>query len=116
MQQIEDSFPSYVIEIPGWLVGEQNLGRIGEGAGDRDSLLLAARELSGEMVSTIAESNAVDQVPRAFDGARGSTQLQRNLHILERGKGWYQLKGLKDETDFLAAKSGPVILGKSRKI
>src|SRR5215472_5226091 len=41
---LQHAFASSVIEIAGWLVAEQDLGVVGERAGDRHALLLAARE------------------------------------------------------------------------
>jgi hypothetical protein len=41
-QQLEDAVSCRIIEIASRLVGEEDLGRVGEGACDRDALLLAA--------------------------------------------------------------------------
>ena len=61
----DDGFVGFV-EIAGGLVGEDQLGLIDQGAGDRDALLLAAGELRGEMREAVAEADAT----QGFGGLR----------------------------------------------
>ena len=41
-QRVHHALPSGVVEIAGWLVGEQDFGIVGERADDRNALLFAA--------------------------------------------------------------------------
>src|SRR2546422_3692317 len=46
------------VEVPGGLVGEQDRGLVHEGAGDRDALAPAARQLVGPVVHSVAQPDA----------------------------------------------------------
>ncbi len=47
LQRVEDVARGFRIEVAGRLVGQKQQRRIGDGARNRDALLLAARELGG---------------------------------------------------------------------
>ena len=49
------------VEVPGRLVGQQHGGLVRERAGDRDPLLLAARQLRGQVVAPSGEPDRVEQ-------------------------------------------------------
>ena len=51
------SLPVRGVEVPGRLVGEDHPRLDGEGAGDRDALLLAAGEMRRQMVGAIGEAD-----------------------------------------------------------
>ena len=48
------------VEVAGRLVGEDQRGLGHQGAGDRDALLLAARQLAGPVVGAVGEADAVE--------------------------------------------------------
>ena len=54
-QRGKDPFGSADIEIAGGLVGQKNPRRVGDGARNRDALLLAARKLRRPMRQAILE-------------------------------------------------------------
>ena len=110
LEQLDDAHSCVTIEISRRLIREQNPRPVRECACDRDSLLLAARELSRKVVEAIAESDALQHVTRAFDRMILATQLERNLHVFDRGECRDQLKALKDEAHLLAAQAGARIL------
>jgi hypothetical protein len=110
LKKLEDSTAGGGVEIAGRFVGEKNLRGIGERSGNRDALLLAAGQLSREVVAAGAESNAGDQISCSLGGAGGSSQLQRDLHILQSRKGRNQLKRLEDEADFFPAQPRALVL------
>src|SRR5690349_3977063 len=111
MEQLEDAMTRGVIEITSRLIGEENLGRIGERTGNGDALLLATRELSREMMTASGESNAVDELPRSLRCSGGSPQLERHLYVFLRGESGNQLKALEDEADLFAAQARSIVLG-----
>ena len=63
---VEHAVGGAQIEVSGWLVGKQNARRVGDGARDRDALLLAAGELRRPMGETLLKA----QVRQQLGGAR----------------------------------------------
>ncbi len=57
----EDEVGGAFVEIAGGLVGEDQRGLVGEGAGDGDSLLLAAGELGGLVGQPFGEAERAEQ-------------------------------------------------------
>ena len=53
--ELENMPAVFRIQIPGRLVGEEDLGFVRESPGDRDALLLAARKLIRIMMATVGE-------------------------------------------------------------
>ena len=90
------------VEVAGGLVGEQQLGRIGKGAGDGDPLLFAARELAGGVAGAIAQvqpsqqldgsgagvvaNERGDDVPDG-EGRQGGKRAQESEGEVEEGEG-----------------------------
>jgi hypothetical protein len=56
-QEIEDHLSGPEVQIPGWLVGQQNRGIGDQGTGKRDPLLFAPGQLSGTMPSACSKPN-----------------------------------------------------------
>ena len=77
-------------------------GREIERAGDRDALLLAARELRRAVVQAVADADGVDQAvePLRVDLLAGDRQRQQD--VLARVEDRQQVEGLEDEADLLA--------------
>lgn len=59
---VEHFAAGLLVEASGGFVGEQDRGASREGAGQRDSLLLPARELAGIVVSASGESHPLQQL------------------------------------------------------
>ena len=72
-QFLEDQAGGADIEVAGRLVGQQDARRIGQGAGDRHALLLAAGEAAGPVVlaAPAGRSWPAAPVPRSRAAARG---------------------------------------------
>ena len=62
LQQREDLARRAAVEVPGRLVGEQDLRVVGERARDRHALLFAARELLRPVRLPAAEADLLEQV------------------------------------------------------
>ena len=60
LQQREDLYPGVEVELAGRFVGEEDGVPRGEGAGDRDALLLAAGELVRVVVDPRREPDVVE--------------------------------------------------------
>jgi hypothetical protein len=84
-EQLHDLPPAHTVERGGRFVGENEAGLIGQGAGDGDSLLLAAGELGRHVERAAPDAQGVQQLHRAALGHRGwaTDQLAHDLHILD---------------------------------
>ena len=91
----EDLGAGAAVEVPGRLVGEDDLGPAGEGPGHGDALLLAAGELARAVVEPVAEPDGVDRRGRAtrWSGLRparaiGSVMFSMAVSVGTRLKAW----------------------------
>lgn len=55
--QAENSFRRLSVQVTRWFIGQQQLGPGDERTGQRNPLLLAARELSRAMMRALLQSN-----------------------------------------------------------
>lgn len=56
-QKVDDFFGGEVVKIGGRLVGDEDFGLAGDGAGDGDALFLATRKLGGEFFRLVEETD-----------------------------------------------------------
>src|SRR5215207_2771325 len=101
VQKLHDAHAGVRIEVSGRLVGDE-YGRLrDEGPGDRDALLLPARELVRELVHLPAQAHEVEYLGDLR--ADGAASLARDLHrvgdVLGRGLVREQLEVLEDAPD-----------------
>ena len=59
--QRDDRCAGLAVEVGGRLVGQHQLGRGGERAGNRDALTLAAGELAGAVLRPVGQTHRVEQ-------------------------------------------------------
>ena len=64
----EDGFGGFAVEVAGGLVGEEKPGAGDEGAGETDALLLAAAEFAGAMVGAGGEADLVEPSAGLLEG------------------------------------------------
>ena len=82
------------VEVAGRLVGEDDLGTAGEGAGDGDALLLPARELRRSVLQAVLQPDGLDDLvePRrvglAAGEAAGSAMFSAAVSVGTRLKDW----------------------------
>ena len=107
-QGLEDALAALAIEVPGRLVGEEKRGATGEGARDRDALLLTPGELVGELLRDVGEADLGEGVERASPARGGieAEELQRRLDVLDRGERPEEIVRLEDEAHRLAPIGG----------
>src|SRR6185312_1734044 len=102
------------VQVARRLVGEHDDRPLGQGAGDGHALALAARELAGTVIETVAEPDALKRgarrlapvaAPRAgVEHARGD--------VVDRGHPLLEVKALEHESDLVSAQTGkPPIRG-----
>ena len=78
LQDLHDLDAGAAVEVAGGLVGEEQLGVVDQRAGDRDALLLAARELVRRVVRAVAEADRRRAGSSAF-GAAAAARRPRPL-------------------------------------
>ena len=108
---VEDRGARGAVEVPRRLVGEEERGARPERPGERDPLLLAARQLRGVVVAPLAEPDGGEELrrPRAGSGVTG--QLEREEDVLPRGQVREELVRLEYETDLPPTEKGELVLG-----
>src|ERR1017187_1343531 len=93
------------IERAGGLVREEEGGPVREGPGDRDALLLAARELCGKDVGLLGDPDLLEHLHRAPAAllARDAGVKQWELDVAEDGRLRQEVVALEYEADLLVA-------------
>ena len=89
------------VERAGRLVAEQHFGPLGDRAGDRDALLLAAGELRREVVDARRSSSTSPSASSGVIGFVGDLGDERD--VLARRQAGDEIVELEDEADVLAA-------------
>jgi hypothetical protein len=115
-QQVDDLPSGFPVEVAGRLVGQKQarLGR--DGAGERNALLFAARQLRRVMREAMAEPDRVEFGRGQVEGVRASGQLERHGDILQRRHRRDQVKRLEHDPERVAAEQGERVLVHSRKV
>ncbi len=104
--------PGLGVELAGGLVGDEQGGVVGEGAGDGDPLLLAAGEFAGPLGRVVGEADEGQQqldALLAFAGVRAA-QPQRDADVLGGAEDGDEAEGLEDEADVVAAQGEQALL------
>lgn len=99
-----------VIKIAGWLVGEQKKWVGDEGAGENDTLLLAAGEFAGE-VGLAVEESYLGEPGAGFlrrRGGGGAADEEGHHDVFEGGELGEEGLDLPDEADVAVAEIGEV--------
>ena len=100
----EDVVGGLRVEIAGRLVGEQDARAVGDGAGDRDALLLAARKLGRAMALARPKAEIAQELAAAVRRlrAREAGDHLRQDEVLERREFRQEVMELIDEADLVA--------------
>ena len=64
-EEIENLLARLRVEVAGRLIGDQKRAPVDQRAGDRDALLLAARELCRLVIEPVAQPDPLEERPRA---------------------------------------------------
>src|SRR6516164_8665124 len=103
-QEVEDLDAGVRVEVAGRLVGEQERGLPNNRPRDRDSLALAAGQLTRPMADPAAETDLLERVPRqrlALADRDFVLVEQAERDVVERAQRIYQEELLEDEADHL---------------
>src|SRR4051794_35452076 len=101
------------IQIARRLVGEEQPRLRHERSRDRDTLLLAARQLARLVIQPLAESDSLERALRELLRVllrAGAIVEQRQLDVVERGRTSEQIESLKDEAELLISYVSELIL------
>ena len=109
-QQLDNIVPGCDIEIAGRLVGEDQRRARGNGAGDGNTLLLAARKLGGIMIEPVAKADCFQFRTGACLRIGLSGKFHRGGDIFQRGHRRQQVEGLQHDPDPATARAGEAIL------
>ena len=115
-EKFDDAMARLAIEIAGGFVGEEDLGAIDEGAGDRHALLLATRELRGVMMQSFTQPHALQQLNGFFKRVIQAAEFHWHHYVFKRGDGRDELEVLKDEPAHASTQFGAAILVERREV
>lgn len=115
-QEVKNGRTRLRIEIPGRLVGEQELGLGRRCPCNGDTLLLPARKLAGIVGNSVAKPDRLQLRLCSFERLIAAGKLQRNRDIFLRGHGREQVKGLKDDANPALPSPGKVVFVKRGEI
>ncbi len=104
------------VEVARRLVGEHQRRVRHDRPGERDALLLAARQLVREVAAAVGQPDRVERLDRPLSPLpRLNARVeQRQLDVRERRRARDQVEGLEDEADLAAADAGQVGLVERR--
>jgi hypothetical protein len=111
-EQPEDVAGGAAVQVAGGLVGEQHQRLVDQGSGHRDALLLAAREVTGEVTGPRGHAQPFQQLhrPATRRTARHADEQRRQLHVLHRGQLVDQVERLEHKADVAAPEDRPARL------
>ena len=106
------------VEVSGRLVGEDDVGVHGQGAGDGDALHLAAGELGRLVLHAVARPTRASSSAHALAPLPGrhAAEQQRQLHVLVGRDLRQQIEVLEDEADAAVADLGELVAGDARDV
>src|SRR5262249_8987322 len=110
-QELHDGVAVLAVERGGRLVSEDGRRVAHDRARDRDTLLLAARELAWERASLVPEPDPRQRL-LAFDDRACrvlAAPVERQADVVGGGKRGKQVIGLEDEADVLAPQLGELL-------
>ena len=113
LKQREHPDPRLAIQRAGWFVAKQQIGTLGDRAGDGHALLLSAREPAGEAIPEFAEP---DEPQRLRGVHRIGDKFRGHRHILQRGERGNEVVKLEDESDAVAPEAGQFPVGQVREV
>ena len=111
-QNLQDLTSRGGIEIPGRLIGQNDLRIIDQGPTDGHPLHLSSGKFMGSMVPPIKKAHLPEQLINVrLNGIGTFLQMVGKTNVLLNGQDWKKIKKLEDNTDFVPPKEGetPVV-------
>ena len=108
-QDFHDNVCATGVQIASRFIEQQNLGLVGDGSGDSDSLLLTTGQLVGEVIHALLEAHILQKLSGSVANlfTRELTlQLHGQFYVFQSGKGANQIEGLEDKTQLVQTNRG----------
>ena len=101
VEQLHDALARLGVEVSRGLVRQQNEGPVDEGAGHGDTLLLATRELAGQVVPLIGQTHQIEHLGHlvGHDMTGSTDHLEGEGHVLEHALVRQKAEILEDTAD-----------------
>ena len=111
-QEVDHVSARLRVEVPGRLVGEDDARLDHEGAGDRDTLLLAAGELARQMAGALGQTDLAEELAGSDSqvAAAGTGGCQLRLHVLQGGERRNEVELLEDEPEGAQPQVGEIVV------
>ena len=111
--KIDENFHNNVratsIEITSRFIKEKNFGLVRDGTGNSHSLLLTTRQLVGEVIHSLLQTDVLEKLPRSvsnlFSG-EFTLELHWQLNVLQSCERANEVKGLENESQFVESNGG----------
>ena len=103
-EDLHDNVCAACIQITCWLIEEQNLGLVRDGASNSHSLLLTTGQLVREVIHSLFEADVLQELAGSVAdllSGKFSLELHRKLNVFERGERTNQVKGLENEAELV---------------
>ena len=107
VDDFEHADPRLEIERTGRLVTKQDFRLLGNGTGDRDSLLLATGELSRKVIHSLGQADQLEGLSRV---QRGLGDFSDQGDVFARGEAGDEIIELEHESDVVATEPGELPL------
>ena len=104
------------VQRRGRLVEIENLGVVGDGAGNSDALLLAAGKLVGQVVLAALEAEDVQHVLEALLVHGTAVEQDRQRHVLDDVEDRHEVVELVDEADLAAPEDGELLVASGKDV
>src|SRR3989442_1551512 len=116
-KQLHDFDARFAIKVAGRLIGKEDRRVRDQRAGDRNALLLAARELVGEVARPLQEADRFECRHRPLAALLAVAGVdERHLDVVHGARARNQVIGLKDEADLSIANPGQLVVTERRDV
>src|SRR3982074_1618666 len=116
-QQLHDLETGFAVEVPCRFIGQQDGRARHQRAGDGNALLLAARELVGQVAGAFQQTDRFERGHRALFALQVVARVdQRHLDVVNRARARNQVVGLEHEADLSIPNPGELVVGQCRPV
>src|SRR2546425_6205965 len=112
-EKLQHPLAGGVVKRRGGFIAHDQAGLVDEGAGEGNTLLLAAGELAGQRIETVPQAKSSQQGSRAVKGLGALPVRGEQGHggVLRGGERWQEVVLLEDEAEVLAAEGDALAAG-----
>ena len=103
-EDLHDNVCAACIQITCWLIEEQNLGLVRDGASNSHSLLLTTGQLVREVIHSLFEADVLQELAGSVAdllSGKFSLELHRKFNVFESSKRTNQVEGLENEAELV---------------